>query len=108
MNRPIMIAALAAALVGLSSTPARAQIAIGIQYDAPWAEPAPPPPAPPPPPAYYSGDPVYQPAAGGWVWIDGYQQWNGYRYVWYPGHWAHRDGWHRHHDYEAGPWQAPR
>lgn len=43
-------------------------------------------PLPPPPPAGYRG--AYGPRVApgpGYVWVDGYQDWRGSRYVWVPG-----------------------
>jgi len=30
-----------------------------------------------------------RPPHAGWVWVDGYHRWNGHRYVWVHGYWAH-------------------
>ncbi len=119
MKRALLIAAAAAAMVGLSSTPAQAQLAIGVQLDAPWGQQA-----PPPPPPHYGYQPQYQPqyqpsyqpdyqqdyqqqaydpappAPPPAAWVEGYRQWNGYQYVWYPGHWDHLGNWDRHHHHD--------
>ncbi len=60
-----------AVLLALCLAPAAsfAQIAIRIGPPAPIVERRPPPPA------------------RGFVWIDGYQRWDGGRYVWVPGRW---------------------
>ncbi|HJU21803.1 MAG TPA: hypothetical protein VJ891_04780 [Casimicrobiaceae bacterium] len=45
-----------------------------------------------PPPPRYEVVPVPQP---GWVWVPGYWNWNGRRYVWVKGHRVHaRRGYH--------------
>lgn len=54
----------------------------------------------PPPPAVVE---VRGPAPGvGFVWIDGYQSWNGNAYVWVPGRWE-RPPRGRHH-WRRGRW----
>ncbi len=40
----------------------------------------------PPAPIVESHD---RPPHAGWVWVDGYHRWDGHRYVWVHGHWAH-------------------
>lgn len=45
-----------------------------------------------PPPPRHEVVPVVRP---GWVWVPGYWNWNGRRYVWVHGHRVHaRRGWH--------------
>jgi hypothetical protein len=39
----------------------------------------------PPPPIM---EPHDRPPHPGYVWVDGYQRWNGHRYVWTHGHWV--------------------
>ena len=68
--------------------------------------------APPPPVVETPGPGPY----AGAVWIRGHQQWNGYRWVWVPGHWArpaHR-GWvwvpghyNRFGQWREGHWRRP-
>ncbi|MGA2207224.1 MAG: hypothetical protein ABSG10_10905 [Terracidiphilus sp.] len=62
-----------AVLLALCLTPAIAMAQIVVRI------------APPAPVVEHYGRPPHP----GWVWIDGYQSWNGHRYVWVRGHWAH-------------------
>ena len=41
--------------------------------------------APPTPIVEHYGNPPHP----GWVWVSGYHRWNGHRYVWVKGYWAH-------------------
>ena len=64
--------------------------AIGVTYVS----------TPPPPPMM---EPVIVSPGPGYVWVQGYQTWNGNRYVWVPGHWESRPmGMHR---WVAGHWR---
>ena len=65
-----------------------------------------------PPPPHYEVVPVLQP---GWVWVPGYWNWNGRRYVWVNGHRVHQrhghhwvpDRWHEDHGrwrHDHGHW----
>jgi hypothetical protein len=63
---------------------------------------------PPPPPIV---EPVIVSPGSGYVWIRGYQSWNGNRYVWVAGHWelrpADRHGWvpgHWRHNGQGWYW----
>jgi hypothetical protein len=64
---------LLAGLLALSLTPAiaTAQVIIRVAPPAPIVE---------------AHDHAPHP---GWVWVDGYHRWDGHRYVWVHGHWAH-------------------
>ncbi|MBL8178039.1 MAG: YXWGXW repeat-containing protein [Bryobacterales bacterium] len=44
-------------------------------------------PLPPPPPAAYRVHAHRVAPAPGYVWVDGYHDWRGARYVWVPGSW---------------------
>lgn len=67
MFKKLAVAALFASLLPIAS---EAQIAIRIGPPPPVVERRPPPPRP------------------GYVWQNGYQRWDGQRYVWTPGHYG--------------------
>ena len=61
--------------------------------------------APPPPVVEHFGPPPHR----GWVWVPGYQRWNGRRYVWARGYWVHPphpgSEWVAHHwEQREGGW----
>lgn len=62
-----------ALLLALSMAPAAAMAEVGIVVRV----------APPPPVVEHYGPPPHP----GYVWISGYQRWDGGRYVWVPGRW---------------------
>ncbi|HEY8096221.1 MAG TPA: YXWGXW repeat-containing protein [Methylobacter sp.] len=55
----------------------------------------------PPPPRYER----VPPARHGYVWVNGYWNWNGHRHVWIGGHWERvRSGYNYHHpEWREGP-----
>jgi len=61
-------------------------------------------PVPPPPVPVVTVRPV-RPAAG-YVWVSGYQRWNGASYVWVPGHWSRPPRAHAH--YQRAVWKHDR
>jgi WXXGXW repeat (2 copies) len=86
-------------LIALLSVPALSQVVIRVGPPAPIVEHPGPPPHP------------------GYVWIPGYHRWDGHRYVWVGGHYAHPphhgaewvpDRYDRHGDgyvYTPGHWR---
>jgi WXXGXW repeat (2 copies) len=60
----------------------------------------------PPPPVYEQRLP---PPGPGYEWVDGYHRWDGHRYIWVHGYWAHppreHAHWvHGHWDRRPGGW----
>ena len=77
LTKKLLVSAmLAAGTIGAAAMPLASAAATNVQvnYDAP---------------ARYEGYPAHRPA---YVWVPGHREWDGYRYVWYRGHWerAHR------------------
>jgi hypothetical protein len=70
-----MIRNLAAATLFLSLVPLNLHAQISIRIGA----------APPPPVVEHYGAPPHP----GWVWVPGFQRWDGHGYRWTHGHWAH-------------------
>ncbi len=74
---------LAAGTIGAAMTPLASSAETNIEFG--FGAPAP----------HYEAYPAHRP---GYVWVPGYRAWDGYRYVWYRGHWerargyAYRDG----------------
>src|SRR5579863_1809748 len=63
-----------ALLLALSLAPAALMAQVGVVVRV----------APPAPIVEHYGPPPHP----GWVWISGYHNWNGHRYVWVRGHWV--------------------
>ena len=73
-----------ALLAGFAATAPSAQaFGIGINVGGPVVIP------PPPQPVYYPPGPAYAGPGPGAVWIDGHYEWDGARWVWYPGYWSY-------------------
>lgn len=88
MKKTVLAALLALTLLPVAS---QAQIEIRVAPPAPMAERHGPPPQ------------------RGYVWIDGYQRWDGDRYVWVPGRWDRpprpHARWVAHHwQHKHGTW----
>ncbi len=72
----VLVLILLAAIWQTSSAYAGLRIDFGLPFFSP----------PPPEPIYVSPPPPPGPTA---VWVPGQYQWDGYRWVWYPGHYAY-------------------
>jgi hypothetical protein len=82
MNRNLLIGILGA-LIAAGCAERRAVV---VQEPVPASGPVIITQAPPPPVVETIG----RPPSPSHVWISGYQEWNGRRYVWHRGHWAQR------------------
>jgi hypothetical protein len=87
-NRKLMIGSLVALLIGGASLPAAARANVDFYVNVA------------PPPLRYEVVPAPR---LGWVWVPGYWDWRGNRYLWVPGHHVrHRHGYY----YEPARWVA--